>query len=66
MLDSYVTKFAARKGAKPHRIWCIYSRPKNFRLEVCESPTGRSIQVHLNGERIYPPDRVAPSETMEP
>lgn len=24
------------------------------RVEVTESPTGRSVQVHINGERVWP------------
>jgi hypothetical protein len=31
----------------------IYERP--VRVEVSASPTGRSVQVWVNGERVWPP-----------
>ena len=43
-----------RRG--PHRITIVRAgRDDNTTVEVCESPSGRSVQVHVNGRKVHPP-----------
>ena len=53
-MDVIDTRIPFRTGADPHRVIIAYNRPRNFRCEISESPTGRSIQVYINGEKVYP------------
>jgi hypothetical protein len=54
-MDVIDTRIPFRKGAEPHRIIIAYNRPRGFRCEISESPTGRSIQVYINDIKVYPP-----------
>ena len=44
--------FAMRDGAAPHS--CAKIDAGRRRIEITESPTGRSVQVWIDGRRVYP------------
>ena len=53
-MDAYVTRIPFRRGAAEHTVAVVYDRPTRFRAEMTVSPTGRSVQLHINGEKVWP------------
>lgn len=47
-------EFAMRDGADPHHVAVVIAGKRKRRIEVTESPTGRSVQVWVDGARVFP------------
>ena len=46
--------FALKSDGDPHECVVVNTKGRDRRIEVTESPTGRSVQIWVDGKRVYP------------